>query len=145
MNTGQRTVACLATAGSVLLTGCIIATFGTWQAYPGEKLPDEQTALIRSGHRVLFEFLDGSRAGTTVRGRYYTADTWWTPNSIRVLPGTHHVEVRKYSMPSREHVIFDAEAGETYTVHWDIVEEVDYIWVEDKSRSIVVGEKPPAE
>ncbi len=144
---GQRTIASLLAVGMVLLTGC---TIGTWQAYPGKTLPNSQTALIRSGHGVLLEILDGSRAIPEQAVWVPVGSPWggaisWARKSIRVLPGTHDVEVRKRSMPPTQHVIIDAEAGEIYTVHWDMVEEVDHIWVEDKSRSVVFGEKPPAE
>ena len=140
MNTRQRTVASLLAVGMLLLTGC--APIGTSQTYRGKKLPNNQTALIKLGHgRHTFATVDGTRiwAQQDLKALNVRRRKW-----VRVLPGTHDVEVwNRYSSDKGEHVIFDAEAGETYTVHWDIVEEVDYIWVEDKSRSVVWGEKPP--
>ncbi len=144
MNTRQRTIASVVAAGLILLAGCSI---GTYQTYAGKKLPNSQTALIKVGHGAHFlRFVDGmyipiqTVGDTLVAGALFS----WGRESIRVLPGTHDVEVAKSYQPPTQHVIFDAESGETYTVHWDVVEEVDYIWVENKSGSVVVGEKPPA-
>ncbi len=144
MNTRQRTIASVVAAGLILLAGCSI---GTLHRYPGKKLPNSQTALITLGHGVeSFGVIDGWWVSDQFVGVpiQFPWGVSWARKSVRVLPGTHDVEVRKRFMPS-QHVIIDAEAGETYTVHWDIVEEVDYIWVEDQSGSVVWGEKPPEE
>ena len=149
MNNGQRTVASLVAAWLVLLAGCSI---GTLHRSTGKKLPNSQTALIKLGHGVeSFGVVDGWMVAEQAVLLPIPITPWgamieWRRESVRVLPGTHDVEVRNRSSSDEgEHVIFDTEAGESYTVHWDIVEEVDYIWIENKSGSVVAGAKPPEE
>ena len=110
------------------------------QAYSGKRLPDAQTALIRCGAMVRID------------GKEIPESLWWyldqPRDSIRVLPGTHHLEValggpliRLYT-DSRS-IDFDVEAGEVYWVRTG--KELDYIWVLDETGSVVAGAKPPEE
>ena len=124
MTKGQRTVATLLAAIVLLpLTGC----FYTWHAYPGPKLPNNQTALLLGSWGV-----DGE-------GPPFFMDGWGILMGIRIEPGTHYVE----GMNPPMRATFNAEAGETYTVHWPWKKGVRHIWIEDKSGSVVAGEKPP--
>ena len=97
MTKGQRVVAVLLLAVAVLLlTGCVAPP---WQAYAGEKLPNDQTALIES-RRISFFRSDTVRRFVSVVGEESQQPTlWWVnPDSsgyrpIRVLPGRHDLVI----------------------------------------------------
>ena len=133
------------------LTGCLIGIpyKWTWHAYPGRKLPNDQTALIKPCTSVCLSRFDGQELPTA----FVPWDENYFPQAhyVRALPGIHEVEARRIVealilRPPKyryEGVTFNAEAGETYTVHWRGKKGVVHIWVDDRSGSVVGGEKPP--
>ncbi len=157
MTTGQRTVASMLAVVAVLplLTGCYSAP--TWRAYTGPKLPDEQTALIVNGSTVdtfggagaFIVKIDGVTSPAGAR------ELFTYRGAIRMLPGTHDMEVRFLEQrgpfygavwAAPRHVTLNAKAGRTYSLHWHEVKKGDdYLWIEDELGSVVAGEKPPAE
>lgn len=150
----ERVIASL--LGLLLLTGC---SPSTWKAYAGEKLPNNQTALIESrdlsffGSTTVYRFVsvDGQEIPKPL-SRYAPLAPARPYRPIRVLPGRRDLVIEggrpvgfiKYR---QEHVIIDAEAGTTYNVQWkrNWNGATDYLWVLDETGAVVAGETPPAE
>ena len=128
MNTGQRAVAGMlaVVAALPLLTGCSGAP--TWRAYTGPKLPDEQTALIVNGSTVdtfggagaFIVKIDGVTSPVGAR------ELFTYRGAIRMLPGTHDMEVRFLEQrgafygsgwAAPRNVTLNAKAGRTYSLH----------------------------
>ena len=143
MTKGQRVVVSLLAAIVLLpLTGC----WYTYHAYPGKRLSKKETAQIGTG---------GGAEVVAIDGREIPWPKWAdTAFTLRVLPGSHDLEVERTSWawahkpPARnKHLRFDAEAGESYLVHWRVVNDANYLWVAKYKQwglgSFVAGEKPP--
>ena len=157
MTTRQRLMASLRILVAAFLTGCASTQTDTYEAPGVAKLPEEQTALVKLGN----EFDYWGVSGRLKLWVYQSADQLWPRTSMRVTPGTVELVVR---LP-RLSVAFVAEAGGTYTLYsrtvgkdeevWIDDEshprggrhllrgEIDSVWVEDSSGSVVAGEKPP--
>lgn len=152
--------------GLVLVPGCI--SIGTWQAYPGKKLPNEETALIKRGNDLYDWKIDGKH----IPGEFVvlipggiggTLGDSWERKAIRVLPGEHEISARSlsdyYQSPIKlsrsKSLTFEAEAGRVYTFFGKevgeaylvgLVEEGEahyYVWLKDESGTVIAGEKPP--
>ena len=163
MTKRQGLWASLIIIGLVLLPGCE-SSMGTWQAYPGEKLPDEETALIKRGSDLDYWRIDGKkvldefnyRLGPIVPAPLSFS---WVRRAARVLPGEHEIST---GYPTNS-ITFEAEAGRVYTFFGKQVGEGHlvaeewfffpslglrreghcYVWMKDESGTVIAGEKPP--
>ncbi len=110
--------------GIALLPGCV-SSMGTWQAYPGEKLPDTETALIKRGSDLDYWIIDGK----TVLTEYFDPSLdiippltlssplfRWTRREARVLPGEHELKTGYQNTRwGSQSITFEAVAGRVYT------------------------------
>ncbi len=131
----------VAVMGVILPAGC-----GTLQAYSGERLSKDQTALIEVGPWTSAEILavDDQEVG-------------FGENKVEVLPGSHAISARVVqgyeggyiSMPKT--LRLEAQAGHVYKVFGTFLGQglfnapKDFtIWIEDKqTEKVVAGTKPP--
>ena len=130
----------VAVMGVILTAGC-----GTLQAYPGQRLTKEETALITLGFAAGVEILavDGQELGID-------------KVKVEVLPGAHAVSARVVQayqggyISSPKTLRLEAQAGHVYHVFGRFLGErlfsvpTDFtIWIEDKqSKEVVAGTKP---
>lgn len=163
MTNRQSLCMCLFIFGVILLPGCG-SSMGIWQAYPGKKLPNKETALIKRGSDLAYWNIDGEK----VLDEYFTHELpigmalsspllRWVRKEARVLPGEHEIGT---GYPFNG-ITFNAEAGRVYTLFGKQVEESDlvwkgeelgyvvegdrhcYVWIKDESGSVIAGKKPP--
>lgn len=126
--------------GVVLTTGC-----GTLQAYPGQRLTKEETALITLAFAAGAEIV-------AVDGQELGVYKW----NVEVLPGAHAVRARVVQAYEGGYISIpktlrlEAQAGHVYHVFGRFLGErlfsapTDFtIWIEDKqSKEVVAGTKP---
>ena len=145
MTRSLRITVCLVLLLAVLvLSGC-----GTMQAYPGERLAADQSALIKSGFHL------GAHAELlSVDGQELESGE----NKAEVLPGSHTITARLI-VPHGSNVTYyssaitlnlNAEAGRIYELFgeasgggWFKGPTKFTIWIQDKeSKTVVAGLKP---
>ena len=148
MTRSLRISVCLA----AMLAGFVWSGCGTMQAYPGERLAADQSALIKSGFHL------GERAERlSVDGQELESGE----NKAEVLPGSHTITARLI-VPHRSNVTYyssaitlnlNAEAGHTYELFgeasgggWFKPPTKFTIWIQDKdSKTVVAGSNPNEE
>ena len=149
--------------GIALLAGCE-SSMGTWQAYPGEKLPDTETALIKRGSDLDYWKIDGKTVLDEFNYRLIPIvpsplSFSWARKAARVLPGEHEIVTGYWNARwGSKSITFEAVAGRVYTLFGKRVKETklvgkgdtsgidtkgDYVWMEDESGTVIAGEKPP--
>ena len=145
MTPSLRITACLA----ALVAGSVLSGCGTMQAYPGDRRPRDQVALIKSG----FHFGEQGEL-LSVDGQELASNE----NKAEVLPGPHTITAR-LRVPHGSNVTYfssaitlnlNAEAGHTYELFgeasgggWLKAPTKFTIWIRDKeSKAVVAGVKP---
>ena len=136
-----RTTICFAALlFSFVLSGC-----GTMQAYPGERRPPDQVALIKVG---------GWAELLSVNGQELASDE----DKAEVLPGSHTITTRVVAPAGYQRTLIsnavilnlDTLAGHIYEIYgatfgggWFKPPTGFTIWIQDKeSKEVVAGEKP---